>query len=112
MEEAPLQLVVSGCSRILNPDRVSLQCSEYLLQSCHQIHLTGFGTRPKDPAAWGGSARDGPAVLMEGVDGPKDATNMIYIFTVLIQQARALASGAAIEEGYCQHGWCLPWPPP
>lgn len=41
-------------------------------------------------------------MLLEGVDGSNDAADMSHIFTALIQQARAPASGAAREEGYCQ----------
>lgn len=49
------------------------------------------------------------AVFLESVDGSNDATDMSYVFTALIQQARDLASGAAREEGYCQ---LLMEPPP
>lgn len=42
------------------------------------------------------------AELLEGVDGPNEATDMSYSFTALIQEVGALASGApGQEQGFC-----------
>lgn len=63
---------------------------------------TSLALGPRTPQPGVALPGMGPAMLMKSVDGPKDTTDIIYIFTVLIQQAKALASGAAIGEGYCQ----------